>query len=328
MGENDVLETPGARQHKALPTRTALAASVVICTRDRPDTIGRAVESVASQSATSFDVLVVDQSRSNETQRIVQEYMQHYPHVRYLHLDRAGLSHAYNIGIKNTSGAVLAFTDDDCVAPPTWLATITRCFDEQADVALIYGQVLSPTDMTGVEGDGVLPTLPIPERKRLNQRIGFQVFGMGANFAVRRSVCEQLEGFDEVLGGGGPLKSSQDYDFAYRVFRAGETILLEPDMVIYHYGFRSLGQWPSTLKAYGIGDGAFYFKHVRAGDLYAARLLLGKICLHSARELKHLIERGRAGARWEYVGHIFVGMYHSLHFGVDRRRRLYVARSL
>src|SRR5260221_742918 len=176
MGENDVLETPGARQHKALPTGTALAASVVICTRDRPDTIGRAVESVASQSATSFDVLVVDQSRSNETQHIVQEYIQHYPHVRYLHLDRAGLSHAYNIGIKNTSGAVLAFTDDDCVAPPLWLAAITRCFYAQADVALIYGQVLSPTHMTGVGGGGVIPTLPIPERKWLNQRGGVQVF--------------------------------------------------------------------------------------------------------------------------------------------------------
>jgi len=67
---------------------------------------------------------------------------------------------------------------------------------------------------------------------------------------------------------------------------------------------------------------------VRAGDLYATRLLLGKICLHSARELKHLIERGRAGAQWDYVGHIFVGMYHSMRFGIDRRRRLYVARSL
>src|SRR5258708_18139573 len=110
--------------------------------------------------------------------------------------------------MKNPPGAVLAFTDDDCVAPPLWLATITRCFDEQADVALIYGQVLSPTDMTGVEGDGVIPTLLIPQRTRLNQRIGFQVFGMGANFAVRLSVCEQLAGFDQVLGGGSPLHSS------------------------------------------------------------------------------------------------------------------------
>src|SRR5258708_11963417 len=128
VGENDVWETPGTRQHKAWPTRTALAASVVICTRDRPDTIGRAVESVASQSATSFDVLVVDQSRSNETQRIVQEYMQQYPHVRYLHLDRAGLSHAYNIGIKNTSGAVWR--------SPTTTVWRRRCGSRQSRAAL------------------------------------------------------------------------------------------------------------------------------------------------------------------------------------------------
>jgi hypothetical protein len=99
-------------------------------------------------------------------------------------------------------------------------------------------------------------------------------------------------------------------------------------VVVYHYGFRSLAQRPATLKAYGVGDGGFYFKHVRAGDLYATRLLLGIICLHSARELKHLIEQGHRGAQWAYVGHIFVGMYHSLRFGVDRRRRLYLARSL
>src|SRR5258707_3047021 len=166
MGENDVLETPGARQHKALPPRTALAASVVICTRDRPDTIGRAVESVASQSVTSFEVLVVDQSRSNETGRIVQELMERYPHIRYLHLDRAGLSHAYNIGIKNTSGAVLAVTDDDCVAPPLWLATIKHCFGEQADVAVIYRPLLSPNGMTGVEGDCVHSTLALTQCDR------------------------------------------------------------------------------------------------------------------------------------------------------------------
>ena len=33
-----------------------------------------------------------------------------------------GLSRAYNIGVRETQGEVLAFTDDDCVAPPDWIA--------------------------------------------------------------------------------------------------------------------------------------------------------------------------------------------------------------
>src|SRR5262249_8543182 len=157
---------------------TALAASVVICTRDRPDVIGRALESVASQPFASFDVLVVDQSHTEATRQIVQELIARYPHVRYLHLDRTGLSRAYNVGIRNTTGAILAFTDDDCVVPPSWLPTIARCFDEQPDVALLYGQVLLPPNPEDVHGDGVIPSLPIPVRKRLSRREGFQVFGM------------------------------------------------------------------------------------------------------------------------------------------------------
>lgn len=253
--------------------------------------------------------------------------MQRHPNVRYIHLDRAGLSRAYNTGIRNTSGSVLAFTDDDCVAPPTWLPAIVHCFAEQPAVALLYGQVLLPEELAAREQvDGITPMMLIPQRRWLNRRNGFQVFGMGANFAVRRNTWEQIGGFDEMLGGGGPLKSSQDFDFAYRVYLAGGTILLEPDAIVYHYGFRSHAQWPATLKSYGIGDGAFYFKHVRAGDLFAARLLLGVLCLNTARECKHFIERGPNGANWEYVRNIVVGMGQSLQFGVNRRQRLYSAR--
>lgn len=311
----------------AMQAPPQVATSVVMCTRDRPDTIARAVESVASQPCESFELLVVDQSRSDETRRIVEALQQQYPNIRYIHLDQAGLSRAYNAGIRHTSGSVLAFTDDDCVVPATWLPTIVRCFAQQPDVALLYGQVLLPQEMVARENvAGITPALPIPQRRHLNRRNGFQVFGMGANFAVRRSMWAQIGGFDEILGGGGPLKSSQDYDFAYRVYLAGGTILLEPDVIVYHYGFRSHAQWPATLEAYGIGDGAFYFKHVRAGDLFAARLLLGVLCLNTAREFKHFIERGPSGARWEYVRNIVVGMYQSLRFGVNRQQRLYSTR--
>ena len=304
-----------------------VALSVVMCTRDRADTIARAVESVASQPCESFELLVVDQSHSEDTRSIVEGLMRRYPNIRYIHLDQAGLSRAYNAGITNTSGGVLAFTDDDCVAPPTWLPTIVRCFAEQSDVALLYGQVLMPEELAAREQeDGVTPALPIPQRRWLNRRNGFHVFGMGANFAVRRTIWEQIGGFDEVLGGGGPLKSSQDFDFAYRVYLAGATILLEPDAVVYHYGFRTHAQWTATLKAYGIGDGAFYFKHVRAGDLFATRLLLKVLCVHTARECKRFIQRRPSGGSWEYVQNIVVGMYQSLRFDVNRRKRLYSVR--
>lgn len=306
------------------PLSVGLTISAVVCTRDRPAMIARVVESIAVQDYSPFEVLVVDQSRSDETRRLIEPLAERYAHIRYLHLDRAGHSYAYNMALAHAAGTVLAFTDDDCVVSSNWLAAIAQAYTSQPDIALLYGQVLAAEDFPyGETGDGIIPALPIPARRRLNRQEGFEVFGMGANFAVRRSVGQALGGFDEVLGLGAPLKSSNDFDFAFRVFRGGHTILLEPDVIVYHYGFRSYAQWPQSLKTYGYGDGAFYMKHVRTGDVLAAWLLGKTLGLHFAREAKHTIERGRAGAHWEYVTHCLVGMKESFNFGIDRRKRLY-----
>ncbi len=308
-------------------TATSTHFSVIMCTCDRPDTIERAVRSIANQHYASFDLLVVDQSHSDETRHIVERLMEDHANLRYLHLDEVGLSRAYNAGVRHTQGTLLAFTDDDCVAPPEWLATIERSFAAEADTDLIYGQVLMPDELLVRENvEGVTPALPIPARRRMNRREGFHVFGMGANFAARRTIFDAIGGFDEILGGGGPLKSAQDFDYTYRVFRHGSTILLDPEVVVYHYGFRTLRDWPAVERSYAIGVGGFYFKHVRAGDPYAAWLLTKVLAWSVAREVKRaLVSRGQHAA-WERVGNVFVGMRESLRFSVDRDRRLYYAR--
>src|SRR3954449_4887009 len=98
--------------------------SVVICTRNRPDLIGNAVASVVANTYSSFDVLVVDQSDDDRTGAVVRALMESHPSLRYLHTRTPGLSRAYNIGVRATTGDVLAFTDDDCVAPADWIACI------------------------------------------------------------------------------------------------------------------------------------------------------------------------------------------------------------
>ena len=128
-----------------------------------------------------------------------------------------------------------------------------------------------------------------------------------------------------MLGGGGPLCSSQDYDLAYRAYRAGRVILLRPEVKLIHHGTRAPQDWPTTLRAYGIGDGAFYFKHVRCRDLFAMRLLAHQIFVTSARVLAHRV-RGRRRPEMTYVRFILVGIRKCLRFDVDRHLRIYIPR--
>jgi glycosyltransferase involved in cell wall biosynthesis len=299
--------------------------SVVICTRDRPDSVGSALDSVAAQDYPDFEVLVVDQSRGDETERIVEEARGRCPRIRLVRLRTPGLSRAYNAGIREAGSELVAFTDDDVVAPAGWLRSIALAFAAHPGVGLLYGQVLVPSELEVRENrDGVTPALTIPARELLDREHGFRVFGMGANFAARRSLFERVGDFDEVLGGGGPLQSSQDFDFVYRVFKAGESTLLEPDVVVYHHGFRSHAEWPATMRSYGVGVGGFCFKHVRLGDPYAAWLLCRFLASGAARVAKRLLTRRPAGNQWAYLSHIVTGMRRSLRFRIDRPRRLYI----
>ncbi|MDB5077416.1 MAG: glycosyl transferase family 2 [Chloroflexi bacterium] len=297
--------------------------SVVVCTRNRPDTIEQAVMSVLANNYHSFDLTVIDQSTTQATESILRPIAEGDRRLRYVLVQEAGLSRAYNTAIACTEGDVLAFTDDDCVTPSDWLSKICHAFAEDEEADLIYGQVIAP-EMSNVPG-GITPALALRRPERFSRRDGFRVLGMGANFAARRSLFTRVGGFDEQLGGGAPLCSSQDFDLAYRTYRSGRAILARPDVHVLHYGTRTPQDWPATLRAYGIGDGAFYFKHVRCLDLFALRLLARQMLVQSARDIGRRL-RGRGPGNLLYVRFILVGIRESLRFKVDRHARLYVAR--
>jgi GT2 family glycosyltransferase len=184
----------------------------------------------------------------------------------------------------------------------------------------VYGQVVPfQQDVTNY---ALTPWSSIGKAERLSRKDGFRVFGMGANFAARRRLFDTVGGFDEALGGGGPLQASEDFDLAYRAFRAGSVILLSPDVVLQHDGRRDPEDWPALLRNYGIGDGAFYSKHVRCGDLYALSLLVRRLSNRAGRVVAKGILR-RTDADRHYLTGMLVGIRESSKFKIDRRARLY-----
>jgi glycosyltransferase involved in cell wall biosynthesis len=294
------------------------ALSAIICTVNRPDLIAGAVRSVLGGDLHDIELVVVDQSRDASTREALAEFGADH-RLHYLHSPRVGLSAAYNTGIASASSDLLAFTDDDCIAAQDWASSVLDAFEKHPDVDLVYGQVIGPSEAIG---EGVIPTLEFAERRKLSHGDGFRVYGMGANFAARRRLFDSMGGFDEVLGGGGPLRSSQDFDLQFRAYRSGAVCLLEPLVRVTHYGLREHDRWPATLTAYGVGDGGFYMKHVRCGDPLAAWMFVRKLTGESARVvLKPLLRRKHSRS---YLVGMLRGMAGSFRYPVDRRRRTYL----
>ena len=294
--------------------------SAVICTRNRPDKIGRAADSVLANTYPNFDLTIIDQSTSNETEGIVRQIGERDPRIRYRSMSKSGASRARNLGIASTTGPIIVFTDDDCLVPSDWITKIVAAFEEQPDGELMYGQVLPAYPENG--GEELTPLLRIDKPERLDRANGFRVFGMTANFAARRSVFERAGTFDEVLGAGGQLKSAEDFDFAYRAYRQNAVILLRPEVIVRHDGRRELEEWPALLRGYGFGDGAFYSKHVRCRDPHAAWLGAKFFGVIGA---KFIVKRTLGGrpAEIHYLSGFIQGVRRSLKFGVDRATLLY-----
>jgi glycosyltransferase involved in cell wall biosynthesis len=317
---------------EAAPATAALLPpvkiSVLICTRDRPDLIGHAVESVAACRYDNFDLHVMDQSTTDATKVIVEELSERFADrctIVYHHLDKAGLSRAYNEGVRVSDGPLIACTDDDVIVPPDWLSRIAAAFAADPDLGLLYGQVLVPESLREVLDRGtIVPVLEWDRPERLWSRDrNFKIWGMGANMAVRRSLFGAVHGFDEAMGGGAPLRSSQDFDFAYRVYRSHHAILLDPSVKVDHYGTREPDQWPATERAYGIGNGAFFAKHVRCGDPLAVYLLVRALVRAVAQAVYRSVRARRLIGVSLYGRSLLTGLRESTRFGVDRRTRLY-----
>ena len=296
--------------------------SVVICTRNRDDKIGTAVASVLANDHPSFDLTVIDQSTTNATREVVEPMAAADRRLRYVHMDEAGLSRAYNQGIQRTEGDVLAFTDDDCIVPTDWLRNIVAAFAAEPDGDLLYGQVL-PAGTTS-DDRRLTPLLEIPVPERLSKQDGYKIFGMGANFAARRRLFTLAGPFDQVLGGGGALWSSQDFDLAYRTYKSGGVIILRPEVTLRHDGRREADDWPALLLAYGSGDGAFYMKHVRCRDPYALWLFSRQAVGTAVRWIAKMILRRETNNY--YLRGLLRGARGSFRFKVDRGTRLYVER--
>jgi GT2 family glycosyltransferase len=269
----------------------------------------------------SFDLTVIDQSTTDGTRRVVEPIAATNPRLHYVHVDEAGLSRAYNNGIRRTEGEILAFTDDDCIVAPDWLASIANAFAAEPDGELLYGQVVAAGSST--DDVSQTPALEIHEPQRLSTKDGFKVFGMGANFAARRTLFRSIGGFDTVLGGGGALRSSQDFDLAYRAYRGGHVIVLRPEVSLRHDGRREIEDWPALLIAYGTGDGAFYTKHVRCRDPYALWLLLKQLGGTTVKWVAKTL-LGRKPMSLFYVRGFVSGIRTSFKFDVDRRTRMYI----
>jgi GT2 family glycosyltransferase len=312
--------------------------SVVVCTRDRPDSVLVTLRGLAALRYPRFEVVVVDNAPSSDATKdgVLGEFGAD-SRFRYVREPRPGVSYARNRGIAEATADIVAFTDDDVRVDRWWLTGIIRGFQAAPEVACVTG-LIATAELDNAaqlyfhlrEGWGAScerRVFDLAENRDDSPLYPYSAgaFGAGANFAASRTVLKEIGGFNEALGAGAPCGGGEDLNLFMRIVLAGHRLVYEPSAVVAHVHRSDLGALSRQMRAYGSGCTAA-LTAILLSEPRARRELPGKVVAGLARMRKLSSEvRGNqnlpAGLIKGEIGGFIVGPW--LYFkGLRNQRRL------
>jgi GT2 family glycosyltransferase len=214
--------------------------SVVICTKDRADSLHQCLTSLTNLPNKPAEIIVIDNASADDrTYKTVATF----PQVKYIREDRAGLDIARNTGARAATASIVLYTDDDTVIHSEWVAEVYRAFNDPS-VAGMTGLVLAAELNTEAQwiferywpfNRGFIDKRydRVFFHSTLSKGVPVWTIGAGANMAFRKSILTAVGYFDERLDVGA-AGCNGDSEMWYRILAAGYSIHYNPRAVVYH----------------------------------------------------------------------------------------------
>jgi glycosyltransferase involved in cell wall biosynthesis len=214
--------------------------SAIICTHNRADYLGAAIDSLLHQTHPNYEIIVVDNASTDNTRQVVEERLPHSL-LTYVYEGKLGLSHARNRGAEVAKGEILAYLDDDAEASATWLSTLSQAFEDHASAAIAGGRVTlqwppnlgPPRWLSAVLAEN-LGAYDLGPTIQAIQDLGATPRGL--NYALRKTFLQEIDGFNPQLGRVGKnLLSNEELYMTQQALSRGVEVLYLPDAHVVHH---------------------------------------------------------------------------------------------
>lgn len=268
--------------------------SVIIPTRNRAASLRRALVSILGQSFSKndFEVIIVDNGSSDDTQSVASEFINTYANFRYLNADAPGLHEARHMGMNAAKAEFLVFCDDDIGASSGWLEGVWEGF-YQYGADLVGGKILPQWEITpptwlinlwkrGEPDWQALGYLSILDFGNIIKEIDSSYI-WGCNFSIRKNLLLEAGGFhpdsmpDDLLHLRG---DGESYVARFAASRGYKSVYV-PSALVHHF----VPQERMTIQ-------------------YLRKRAFSQGVSDSFSELRRLRKRSPMPAGWELLGRI------------------------
>ena len=230
--------------------------SIVVPTRDRPQSLARCLVSLAALDypREKFEVIVVDDGSASSPAEIVEQFSGALC-VSLVCLSHSGPAAARNAGVRRSTGDFLAFVDDDCTVDRHWLTALEQRLAHDPG-AVIGGRVVNglPSNPYARASQGLQHFLY--DWYHTNRRGALRFFTTN-NLAVARADFDAIGEFDSSF----PF-ASEDRDWCDRCLLDGRELIYAPEAVVHHSHDLT---FPAFVRQhYRYGQGAVRFHIARS----------------------------------------------------------------
>ncbi len=182
--------------------------------------------------------------------------------------ENLGFAGGCNLGVRKSRGEYVAFLNNDARPDSRWIAAAVARFETSARIGAVASRVLDwegeKVDFIGAAltwyGMGYKPLTgePVPS---VPDTVHDVLFGTGAAMFVRRSVYDQLGGFDERY-----FMFFEDVDLGWRLNLAGYRYVYEPESLAFHKHHASMSKFGAFKETYLLERNALFTMYKNLGQ--------------------------------------------------------------
>lgn len=191
-----------------------------------------------------YEIIVINDNSSDDSAQVLQEIQRKNPDRKLMVINTdnvvggAGKSNALNIGLTAASGSVLAIYDADNTPQPDALTLLVENLMADDKLGAVIGKFRTRNRDASILTRFVnIETLAY---QCMNQAGRFFFFKLctipGTNFVIRRSIIEEMGGWDTKA-------LSEDTEISFRIYRMGYYIKLMPLAVTWEQEPHILRVW-------------------------------------------------------------------------------------